>query len=505
MLIASEISKHYGGVQALDGVDLRIESGEVHALLGANGAGKSTLVKILVGAETPTTGSLTLDGEPAVFKSVREAADRGIAIVSQELNLFPDLDVLHNLFLPRIPAHAGVINDRRAMRRRAQAAVDAVGLKVDLDRRLGTLRLGEQQLVEIARALIDDPKVLILDEPTSALQAAEAQRLLQVVRNLRERGVGVVYVSHFLEDVFAIADVITVLRNGKTVVDREARQQLSITTVVSEMLGDLDGTSMGTRRARASTRADLPSAQPLTLRDVHVSRSVHPFSMVAEPGEVVGLAGLDGSGVHTIFEILFGQRRINGGSISLPGGQGAPRSINKAVRAGVAYVPADRKRLGVMLAKSVSENVSTVSGGPLRRRGLFLRRRKMIEQADRWARRLDIKMDSATAPVGHLSGGNQQKVVFAKWLDTDPSVVLLDDPLRGVDVGAKREIFAHISQLAAEGRIVLFTSSDLKETAEICDRVIVFFQGHACGELAGEDLSEHRLLMAINTGTVELV
>ncbi len=498
MYSARQIAKHYGGVVALDGVDLDIHAGEVHALLGANGAGKSTLVKILVGAAQPTAGTLALDGEPVGFDNVGQAAERGVAIVSQELNLFPDLDVLANLFLRREPLAGGVAIDRREMRRRARPIMEAVGLAVDVDRPVGALRLGEQQLVEIARALLGDPGILILDEPTSALQAAETDRLLAVVRSLRDRGVGVVYVSHFLEDVFAVADRITILRSGRVVIARRPRGEMTIAGTVGHMLGEAHA-----RAAPVARTVGGPAAgRPLELAGVAIDGVLEPLDLIAHPGEVVGLAGLEGSGAHAVLDLVFGRRRPDRGTIALPGRGAAARTMTGAVRAGVAYVPADRKRLGLMLERTVADNVSSVSGGPLRRMGVVLRSRAIRRRAVHWQQALKITMRAPDARAGELSGGNQQKVLFAKWLEADPSVVLLDDPSRGVDVGAKDELHAIIADIAARGRVVMYTSSDLEEMAGVCDRVIVFFAGRAVGEVAGAELSGHRLLEAINVGSV---
>ena len=505
MYTARGISKHYGGVAALDGVDLDIVPGEVHALLGANGAGKSTLVKILVGATHPSAGELRLEERPVAFRNVHEAASEGVAIVSQELNLFPDLSVLHNLFLRREPLVAGVAVDRRAMRRRAAPVLEAVGLDVDLDRKLGSLRLGEQQLVEIARALLEEPKILFLDEPTSALQAAETERLLGVVRRLRDRGVAVVYVSHFLEDVFAVADRITVLRNGRVAVARRESARLTIADTVAEMLGDAAGRDDARSGPADPVDGAGAAAGPLVLRGVAVDRVLQPLSLEARPGEVVGLAGLEGSGASAVLDVVFGRRRPDAGTVTLPGGRPGPRSIADAVRAGVAYVPADRKRLGLMLERSIADNVATVSGGPLKRMGTVLRRAALRARAEHWAGVLGIKARSADAAAGELSGGNQQKVVFAKWLETEPTVVLLDDPSRGVDVGAKDDMHAIIRRISAAGRVVLCASTDLEELAEISDRVLVFFAGRMVGELPRDELTEHRLLEAINVGSVQAV
>jgi ABC-type sugar transport system ATPase subunit len=503
MYTVKDLHKSYGGVKALDGVDFEINPGEVHALLGANGAGKSTLIKILVGGTRPDGGAFELEGEPVAFSNSREAADRGVAIVSQELTLFPHLDVLQNLFLGREPLAAGVALDRRAMRRLAAPVLETIGLDVDVSHAVGSLRLGEQQLVEIGRALLEDPKILILDEPTSALQAAETERLLGVVRNLRDRGVAVVYVSHYLEDVFAVADRITVLRSGRVVVDRRPREEMDIQGTVQEMLGEVEARHERQRGATPFEEA-AEAAAPLRLEGIAVQGSLEPFDLEAEPGEVVGLAGLEGSGAHVVLDVIFGRRKPDRGRVSLPDGGSRPRTMNQAVRAGVAFVPADRKRLGLMLDSSVAQNVSSVKGGPLRRMGVVLRRGTMRRRAEHWREELTIVMTGTEMASGALSGGNQQKVVFAKWLEAEPSVVLLDDPSRGVDMGAKDDMHAIVAQMAASRKVVLYTSSDLEEMAKLCDRVIVFFGGRAVGELGAEQLSEHGLLEAINVGDVSV-
>ncbi|MGD9734303.1 MAG: sugar ABC transporter ATP-binding protein [Solirubrobacterales bacterium] len=504
MYLADDISKRYAGVRALQGVSLEIHPGEVHALLGANGAGKSSLVKILVGAERPSGGRLLLDGDPVAFSDPTDAAGAGVAIVSQELTMFPDLDVLENLFLRREPRHAGVLLDRAEMARRAREVMAIVGLRVELGRAVGTLRLGEQQLLEVARALLGKPRYLFLDEPTSALQAAETEHLLKVVRDLRDSGVGIVYVSHFLEDVFAVADTVTVLRDARVVVSRRPVAGMSIREAVIEMVGsppEQERSELRAPRPRAGFGAGRGAAPgPLRISGLAVRGRLEPFDLEARPGEIVGLAGLEGSGPREVLDAVFGRRRPDAGRIELPGGAGRLTSMTAAVRAGVAFVPADRKRLGVMLDKTIYENVALVSSGPLRRMGVLLRRGTMWRRAEFWRQALRIKMASPAARVGELSGGNQQKVVFAKWLETEPNLILLDDPSRGVDVGAKAEMHAIVVAAAAEGKIVLVASSDLDELAILCDRVLVFFQGRLRGELAAADLSEHRLLEAINTG-----
>jgi len=500
-----DITKRYGGVQALAGATLEVDPGEVHALLGANGAGKSTLVKILAGAERPTSGTLELDGAPVAFKSVEDAARHGVALVSQELNLFGELDALHNMFLLREPLAGGIAVSRRRMRERAREVVDRLGLTFDLERPVADLGLGEQQLVEIARALLGEPRILILDEPTSALSAQETNRLLDVIRGLAGHGVGVVFVSHFLEDVFAVADSVTILRGGRVVAERRPVGELTVAGTVRAMLGEAAAAPSpgGAEPATApGTVPDERELDALRLTDVAIRHQVRGVTLEARPGEVVGLAGLEGSGAQAVLRLLFGAERACGGEIRLPGGGRCPRRIGEAVRAGVALVPADRKRNGLHLEKSIAENVSLVVGCTLRRDGVVARNARMRDRAQAWRQRLGIAMDSPSQPVGSLSGGNQQKVLFAKWLEAQPSLVLLDDPTRGVDIGAKVEMQAVIRSIAGDGRVVLYASSDLQEMAALCDRVLVFFQGELRGELAHDALSEHTLLHAVTTGAL---
>lgn len=497
MYSARGITKSYGGVVALKGVDLRVEPGEVHALLGSNGAGKSTLVKILAGAAQPDSGQLSLDGVPIRFATSREARAGGVALVSQELNLFPDLDVLTNLFLPEEPQWRGLI-DRSAMQRRADHVLASMELDVDLRSPVGQLSLAQRQLLEICRALVHEPKVLILDEPNSALQADATTRLLGVVRSLRARGTGVVYVSHLLEEVFSVADTLTVIRDGAVAAARLPVAETSIAHVVETMLG-ARSSAAGLRVA--AEKGDSGTARaPLRVSEIAVRGVLHPVSLTAEPGEVVGLAGLDGSGTKALMEVLFGRRRATSGHIDLPSGATSPNSVAAAVRAGVAFVPADRKGCGVMLDKSIAENVCSVQPVVLGSALRLIGPRHRAERAAARIRQLAIKASSVDTPVGHLSGGNQQKVVFAKWLEATPNLILLDDPTRGVDVGAKAEMHQVIRQLAALDRVVVVASSDLDELSTLCDRVLVLHRGSLALELVGEQLTEHSLLEAINTG-----
>ena len=488
------VRKSYGGVQALAGVDLAIHPGQVHAIVGENGAGKSTLMKILAGAERPDEGELLVGGRPTSFANVEEASRDGIAIVFQELSLFPDLDVLANLFGVHQPSRLGFVA-RGEMRRRARPLLDRIGLRVDVDRTVAGLNLGERQLVEITRALLAESRVLILDEPNSALNASESERLFDVVRDLRARGVAVIFISHRLEEVFRIADVVSVMRNG-TVVETVRCAETTIKQVVTAMIGREPSP------AAARARREVGDGQPLRLEQVSVKGSIEAVDLTVAPGEIVGLAGLDGAGFVTVLDVIFGRRAPDSGSVTLPSGKPGPTSVSAAVRAGVARVPADRVNESVSLEQSIAENVSHVTAGALGRHGFRLRRGRLAEHAARQRDALQIRMASPWSPVKQLSGGNQQKVALAKWLEADPGVILLDDPTRGVDVGAKEEIYEIVRRLAQEGRVVLMSSSELPEYAQLCDRVLVFYRGRIVGELRGEQTTDHALLEAINTGVV---
>jgi ABC-type sugar transport system ATPase subunit len=491
----ASVSKRYGGVVALDDVDLEVHAGVVHAIVGENGAGKSTLMKILAGAERPDSGTVVAGGEPVLLGSVRDARARGISIVFQELSLFPEIDVLTNLYPVETPTRYGFM-DRPTMRARARPVLSELGLHVDLARSVDGYSLGERQLLEIAKALLADSRVIIFDEPNSALNAVETDRLFRVIRRLRERGVAQLYVSHRLEEVFEIADRITVLRNGRVVANLSIKET-SIPAIVELMLG------------RKPTHVTVPVASAaahegdgLRLSGIQVAGRIRHASFQARPGEVLGVAGLEGSGVQTILEVLFGAIHPDAGEVILPGGSHGPRSVSSAVRTGFALVPADRRQEGLALEDTIANNLLWVSVGALGREGSLLSGRAIGRRARRIAETLISSRADLEQPVGDLSGGNQQRVVIGKWLDADPRIVLLNDPTRGIDVGSKREIYEIIRRLAADGRIVLMYSSELPEYEEVCDRVIVFYRGETQGELHRGHLSAHELLEAINSGSV---
>jgi ABC-type sugar transport system ATPase subunit len=498
---ARDISKRFGAVKALSKVDFNVVEGEVNGLVGANGAGKSTLLKIIAGALPPDGGELKLDGKPLAMHSIEDAARAGIAIVSQELNLFPALNVEENLLLA--PGRS-TWRGRRAFARRARDVLQRLGVDAPLKTRLDRLSLADRQLVEIARALLQNPRVLILDEPTSSLHIAEVERLHDIIRGLRASGIGIVYVSHFLEEVLEISDNLAILRNGRRVPDNINPGEGQLPAVVAAMLGETPESM-----AERAQRVDAPAAAhripridvgPLKIADLKGPSNLAIDRLEVPPGMIVGVAGLAGSGVEELFAVLFGVAKPKSGHATLPTGIPLPASTAGAVRAGIAYTPADRKQYGLMLRQSIAENVVSVRALTLKRDGLVLRAEALRRIAADRCRELGVVAASMQQRVASLSGGNQQKVVFAKWIEASPSLLVLDDPTRGIDIGAKREMHRIMRLLAQSGRVVLFSSSDPGEIVAVSDRVIVFVNGVLTRELDGASLTEHELVTAINTG-----
>ncbi len=506
------LSRAFGGIRALVDMDLDVTAGTVHAVVGENGAGKSTLMKILAGAVMPDAGTIEVAGEAVRFASPQDARRHGIGIVYQELSLFPDRSILANLFPDQQPTRRGLV-DTGAMRALAAPVLASIGLAADPDTLVGELGLAERQLVEISRVLVERPRLLILDEPNSALNEGETARLFSVLRDLVASGITMLYVSHRLEEVSAIADRITVMRNGRLVWTRD-RADCTIPMVVEAMVGTSERELYPPRRRRGEVAASAtPTGEPagaigqvanddaavLHIDGLGVGEELMDVSFEAHAGEIIGLAGLEGSGVATLLGVLFGTRHATSGTIRLPDAGHGPASPTEAARRGVALVPADRRHQGLMLDRSVERNVSLVAIGTLPRRE-WLQPAELSAAARRQIERLRIKVQSPGTVVGSLSGGNQQKVVVGRWLEVSPRVMLLDDPTRGVDVGAKREIYLLIRALADDGRIVLFRSTELPELVGLADRILVFYRGRQTTEIAGIDATDHDVLHAINTG-----
>lgn len=494
----SGLSKSYGGIHALVDMDLEVQPGIIHAVVGENGAGKSTLMKILAGAVPPDAGRIEVDGHAVTFDSPQAARRAGIGIVYQELSLFPDRSILANLFPDQQPTRFGLV-DGREMLRRASPTMAGIGLDAVPQTLVGELDLDERQLVEICRVLIEEPRLLILDEPNSALNERESERLFAVLRQLREAGVTILYVSHRLEEVFAIADRITVMRNGELVMTRD-RAEVSMADVVQGMVGSAQEALFPPRRPGSAST--ISADDGLRVEALGAGDELHQVSFTAQPGEVVGLAGLDGSGVATLLGILFGTRKATAGSVRFTDGGGLPGSPTESASRGIGLVPADRRNQGLMLDRSVVRNITLVSVGAVASRSFWVSMRSMLEATARQVERLRIKVSDPNAEVGSLSGGNQQKVVLGRWLEAEPRLLLLDDPTRGVDVGAKHEIYQLIRQLAEEGRVILFRSTELTELVGLADRILVFYRGRLVLDLEGGRVDDHQVLHAINTGSL---
>jgi ABC-type sugar transport system ATPase subunit len=445
------------------------------------------------------------------FSSTADAVRHGVAVVAQELSLFPHLDILANLFPMREPRRGPVI-DRRRMLEVATPVLETLGVRHRPATLVGSLSLAERQLVEIAKALVAKPQVLLLDEPTSALETGASERLLGILRVLREADVGVVYVSHILEEVMSLCDEVTVLRDGRVVMAAEPLANLTLPVIVDAMLGRVvkGGGTRETAGASAPTAGAVRVEAPMAARDTelvvdHVSSrsGLTDVTFRVRTGEVVGLAGLAGSGPVAALGIVAGLEPITGGDVSLPGGRSRPTSLRHAIDSGVAYVSGDRRRLGLMLDKPIWENIVQVRTMGMLRDGHLLRIGALRERASELVRSLAVRTPSVSINAGKLSGGNQQKVVIAKWLDTQPTTILLDDPTRGVDVGARAEINALLHAAAAGGAVVVFHSTDLEELATACDRVLVFYRGTICGELSGAALDATAMLRLMNTGVLD--
>jgi simple sugar transport system ATP-binding protein len=478
VLALAGIAKRFTGVQALKGVDLALRAGEVHALMGQNGAGKSTLIKVLTGVHTADGGEMRLDGQPIRPGSPREAQALGIATVYQEVNLCPNLSVAENIFAGRYPRRHWRIDHAR-MERESRELLARLHLQIDVTRLLASYPVAVQQMVAIARALGMKSRVLILDEPTSSLDGDEVKHLFSVLRTLRDEGLAILFVTHFLDEVYAIADRITVLRNGERV-GEYTPAVLGPQALVAAMIGrELSAQGVQRNEPAAAAREPLLQAQGLARRG-----TLQPVDLEIRAGEVLGLAGLLGSGRTELARLLFGLDKADAGELRVGGRAVKLEHPAQAVQLGLAMCPEDRKAEGIVAELSVRENIALALQA---RMGVWkhLSRRRQQEIAERFIQALGIKTADADTPIAQLSGGNQQKALLARWLATEPRLLILDEPTRGIDVGAKQEIMDQILKLAREGLAVLFISSELDEVSRMSDRIAVMRERRKAGELPG--------------------
>jgi rhamnose transport system ATP-binding protein len=486
LLNLQDLFKSFSGIRALKGVSLDLRAGEVHALVGENGAGKSTLIKIITGAEQPDSGTLTIAGQSVPHMTPATSRALGIAAIYQQPALFPDLTVAENIALALEATSAWTRIDWPARRRRARQLLERVGIAIDPDRLVETLSMPEQQIVEIAKAIGTNARAAIMDEPTAALTDREVEHLFAVVRRLRSQGVGIIYISHRLDEVFALADRITVLRDGETVGTRAA-SEVTRAELIAMMIG----------RELAAVFPKRTVDQGAVAMDVrglsNRAAGVHDVSFTVKRGEIFGIAGLVGSGRTQLAETLFGITPADAGTIAIDGTRVRIDSPAAAIRARIAYLPEDRRQHGVVLDMSVTSNASLASLDRVSRAGVIDRRAER-EMAQDYVGRLRIKTASVDAEVGTLSGGNQQKVALARWLSTEPSIFILDEPTQGVDVGSKAEIHALMQDLVERGLAVIMISSELPEVLGMSDRIAVMHGGTIRAVLSREEATQSRIL-----------
>ena len=485
------VHKSFGGVSVLNGVDFDLQKGSVHALVGQNGAGKSTMMKILTGVYTCDSGAIYIDGSKVKMNSYSDAVSHGISLIFQELSLIPTLTVAENIFLNR-EILEGPFLDKKSMERKAHKLLQSLDIDVDVHSRVEDLDVGVCQMIEIAKALSVNAKVLILDEPTASLSEQETAHLFTLINSLKQRGVSMIYISHRMAEIFKICDTITVLRNGSIVTTKPTRDY-SLTGLIEDMIG---------RKTAALTTADEELAskctgRPLmTVEHLNCGSRLKDVSFELREGEVLGLAGLMGSGRTEVVESLFGLNKDASGQVTINGQSYEIKGVRHAIDSGLALIPEDRRREGLVLMHSVEENLIVPIFDKLKR-GLLLENKKVADIAERSISDMAIKTHSRKTPAFNLSGGNQQKIVVGKWLNSAPSVLLLDEPTAGVDVGSKREIIDKVRDFVGENRAAIFISSDILELISACDRFIVFYDGKVTATYNRSEITEEVLQYAI--------
>lgn len=485
------VHKSFGGVSVLNGVDFDLQKGSVHALVGQNGAGKSTMMKILTGVYTCDSGAIYIDGSKVKMNSYSDAVSHGISLIFQELSLIPTLTVAENIFLNR-EILEGPFLDKKSMERKAHELLQSLDIDVDVHSRVEDLDVGVCQMIEIAKALSVNAKVLILDEPTASLSEKETAHLFTLINSLKQRGVSMIYISHRMAEIFKICDTITVLRNGSIVTTKPTRDY-SLTGLIEDMIG---------RKTAALTTADEELAskctgRPLmTVEHLNCGSRLKDVSFELREGEVLGLAGLMGSGRTEVVESLFGLNKDASGQVTINGQPYEIKGVRHAIDSGLALIPEDRRREGLVLMHSVEENLIVPIFDKLKR-GLLLENKKVADIAERSISDIAIKTHSRKTPAFNLSGGNQQKIVVGKWLNSAPSVLLLDEPTAGVDVGSKREIIDKVRDFVGENRAAIFISSDILELISACDRFIVFYDGKVTATYDRSEITEEVLQYAI--------
>jgi len=488
-----EVAKSFGPVAALTSAGIRVDAGSIHALVGENGAGKSTLIKIVAGVHRRDAGDFLLGGEPVDFGSTAESKAAGVAVIYQEPTLFPDLSVTENIFMGRQPLGSGRRVDRRAMYAEAEGLFSRLGVHLDPRRPAEGLSIADQQIIEIAKAISLDARLLIMDEPTAALSGVEVDRLFAVARSLRDEGRALVFISHRFDEVFGLCDTVTVMRDGAYI----STQRIDETSV-DEMVALMVGREVGDLFPKTPASIGAPV---LVVEGLSSAGVFHDVSFEVRAGEIVGLAGLVGAGRSEIARAVFGVDRYDSGSVRLKGDPVAPHSPRAAIRAGMAFIPEDRRKQGLVTDASVARNVAGVIRSSLSKAG-FLTQKAESSAAGPWAGRLEVKTGALDMDAATMSGGNQQKVVIAKWLATKPSLLIIDEPTRGIDVGTKAEVHRLLSELAGEGLAILMISSELPEVLGMADRVLVVCEGQLTADIARDEATPEAVMRAA-TRTLE--
>ena len=493
ILTMKGIDKSFPGVHALDHVDLEVRKGEVHALMGENGAGKSTLMKVLTGIYKKDSGTITYEGKEVEFHNTREAQDAGVVIVHQELNMLGHLTVAQNIFIGR-EFKKGIRIDDKKMNEEAKKLFDRMHIDIDPKETMSRLTVGKQQMCEIAKAISHKAKVIIFDEPSAALTEAEIEELFKIIRDLREQGLGIVYISHRMDEIKVITDRVTVMRDGAyvgTLITKDSTKDDIINMMVGRVIYE-----------DPKTKNMTPPGAPVVLKVEHLNagKMVQDVSFELHKGEVLGFSGLMGAGRTETMRALFGADPIDSGDIYVNGKKVTIKSPQDAVKNGIGYLSEDRKRFGIVVQKTVAENTTMAdldefSNGP------FINKKKEKEVAEKFVKSLATKTPSVDQLVVNLSGGNQQKVVIAKWLTRNCDILIFDEPTRGIDVGAKNEIYKLMNQLAAEGKAIIMVSSEMTEILRMSDRIVVMCEGKKTGEL---DISEATQENIMNMATREI-
>ena len=481
------ITKSFFGVNVLDKVNFELQKGHVHAIVGGNGAGKSTLMKILTGIYKRDSGEVLIDGKDVDFSGYSGANALGIRMIFQELSVVPTLTVTENIFLNHEEKKGFFINDKK-MRKDAEAILSRLGIEIPVTQKIANLSIGFCQLVEIAKALSEQVKILVMDEPTASLSDVEVERLFQIVRTLKSEGVSIVYISHRMSEILAIADEVTVLRDGKHIITEDAKN-LTIKDVINYMLGDTERAAFDYHERVANHKAE----KMLEVNGLFVDNLVNDVSFYVNEGEILGFAGLMGSGRTEILEALFGIRKIGKGQISIQGTAVDIKNTHDAINAGIALVPEDRRREGLILTHSLKDNLQLALFDKVKG-NFLLSDAKLKELAEESIADLDIKTNSIDTIISNLSGGNQQKVVIAKWLKNVPKLLLLDEPTAGIDIGAKGEIIKIVESYANKGNSVIVVSSEISELIAMCDRIVILVGGRKTGELTRNEIKSEGVI-----------